>query len=149
MRGFPSPFLRVKFILENWYLFVTAIVSGLMLLWPVLARGGAGGLQVTPGDAVHLINREKAVLIDVSEPADYAAGHAMGSKNVPVAGLAGAKELPKNKQTPVVLMCHTGRTSGRAVMALRKAGYENARSLAGGLTAWRAANLPTERTAAA
>ncbi len=139
----------MKFILENWYLFVTAIVSGLMLLWPALVRGGAGGLQVSPGDAVHLINREKAVLIDVSEPAEYAAGHAMGSKNVPVASLASAKELPKNKQTPVVLMCNTGRTSGRAVMALRKAGYENAKSLAGGLAAWRAANLPTERTAAA
>lgn len=137
----------MSFVLENWYLFATALVSGLMLLWPVLARGGAGGLQVSPGDAVHLINREKAVLIDVSEPAQYAAGHAMGAKNVPIAGLVGARELPKNKQVPVVLMCATGRTAARAALALRKAGYEQARAMAGGLGAWRAANLPTERSA--
>lgn len=148
MRGFPEPAAgpRMSFVLENWYLFATALVSGVMLLWPTLTRGG-GGFQVSPGDAVHLINREKAVLIDVSEPAQYAAGHAMGAKNVPIATLVGARELPKNKQVPVVVMCATGRTASQAVMALRKAGYEQAKSIAGGLGAWRAANLPTERSA--
>ena len=38
--------------------------------------------------------------------------------------------------------------SSRAVALLKKAGYENVRSLAGGLAAWREANLPVEKSAA-
>ena len=70
----------MKFILEYWYLIVAAVASGGMLLWPTLSRG-VGGAKLSPSEAVMLINREKAVLIDVSEPAEFAAGHAAGSKN--------------------------------------------------------------------
>ena len=143
------------FLLANWYLFVIAIASGALLLWPKLADGGGlgvgGGAKVSPADAVMLINREKAVLIDVSEPAEYAAAHATGSRSVPFGALEQAtppKELPKNKALPIVVVCPTGARAGRAVAALKKQGFENARALAGGLAAWRAANLPVEKSAA-
>ena len=73
----------MRFVLDNWYLFVTALVSGGLLLWPTLT-GGMGGGRVSAADAVRLINREKAVLIDISEPAEYAAGHAVGARSVPL-----------------------------------------------------------------
>ena len=136
----------MSFVLDNWYLFATALISGGMLLWPTLVDN-VGGAKVSAADAVRLINREKAVLIDISEPAEYAAGHAGGARNVPFGQLAGAnnKALPSNKTLPLVLVCPTGSRSSRAVALLKKAGYENVRALAGGLAAWRAANLPTER----
>jgi rhodanese-related sulfurtransferase len=67
---------------------------------------------------------------------------------VPLGQLDGAKALPTNKSLPVVLVCASGARSSRAVGLLRKAGYENVRSLAGGLAAWREANLPVEKSAA-
>jgi rhodanese-related sulfurtransferase len=137
----------VKFFLDTWFLFVAAAVSGGLLLWPLLNKGAGGATKVSTNDAVQLINREKAVLIDVSEPAEFAAGHAAGSKSVPLGELAASSALPKNKALPLVVMCATGVRSGRAVGTLRKLGFENARSLAGGLEAWRAANLPVEKTA--
>ena len=137
----------MKFFIDNWFLFLAAVASGGLLLWPLLNKGAGGAGKVTTQDAVQLINREKAVLIDVSEPAEYAAGHAVGAKNVPMARLEAGNDLPKNKALPLVVVCATGARSGRAVPALRKLGFENAHALAGGLAAWREANLPVEKSA--
>jgi rhodanese-related sulfurtransferase len=137
----------VKFFLDTWYLFLAAAVSGGLLVWPLINKSGGGSSKVSTGDAVQLINRERAVLIDVSEPAEYAAGHVAGSKSVPLAQLEGSNALPKNKALPLVVVCPTGSRAGRAVATLKKLGFENARALAGGFEAWRAANLPVEKTA--
>ena len=48
---------------------------------------------------------------------------------------------------PLVVVCPTGTRAQRAVVLLKKLGFENTTALAGGLAAWRAANLPTEKTA--
>jgi rhodanese-related sulfurtransferase len=134
----------VKFFIDNWFLFLTAIVSGGLLLWPVLNRA-SGGARVSAAQAVQLINREKAVLIDVCEPAEYAAGHAAGAKNVPLGSLQSSSELPKNKALPLVILCATGTRSTRAAGILKKLGFEKTHVLAGGLAAWREANLPVEK----
>lgn len=135
----------MTFFLANWFLFAAALVSGALLFGPMLTRGTGGG-RVSPGEAVNLINREKGVLIDVSEPAEYAAGHAGGSKNVPFGSIESTNDLPKNKALPLLLLCPTGARAQRAVGLLRKRGYENAKAVAGGIAAWREANLPVERT---
>jgi rhodanese-related sulfurtransferase len=137
-----------SFLLENWVLVLAALTSGGLLLWPSLS-GTTGAASVGTSEAVRLINREKAVLIDVSEPDEFARGHAAGARNVPLNSLPGAKELPSNKQLPLVLMCSTGARAARAAAMLRKLGHERALALAGGLKAWREANLPLEKSAAA
>jgi rhodanese-related sulfurtransferase len=137
----------VAFILENWYLFAAALVSGGLLVWPILSQGTTAGIKVSTADAVQLINRERAILIDISEPADYAAGHVAGARSVPLASLEGSRDLPKNKALPLVVVCATGSRAPGAVAVLKKLGFENARALAGGLAAWRAANLPVDKTA--
>jgi rhodanese-related sulfurtransferase len=137
----------VKFFVDNWFLFLTALVSGGLLLWPLVNKGAGGAGKVSPAEAVRLINRERAVLIDVSEPAEFAAGHAPGAKSVPLAKLDSSNDLPKNKTLPLVVLCPTGTRAARAVATLKKLGFENSQALAGGLAAWREANLPVERTA--
>lgn len=136
----------MTFFLNNWFLFAAALVSGGLLAWPLLSRGAAIG-GVSPAEAVNLINRERGVLIDVSEPAEYLAGHAGGAKNVPFGTLEAATDLPKNKSVPVLLMCPTGARANRGVAILRKRGYEKACAVTGGVAAWREANLPIERSA--
>jgi rhodanese-related sulfurtransferase len=138
----------MKFIIDNWILILAALTSGALLVWPMLKDGAAGGTAVSTNEAVRLINREKGVLIDVGEPAEYAAGHASGARNVPFGQIEGAKALPTNKALPLVLLCPTGTRSGKAVVLLRKAGYANAVAVAGGTAAWREASLPVEKSAA-
>ena len=137
----------MKFFVDNWILIALALVSGTLLLLPTLRRGAAGGGAVSTGEAVRLINRERGVLVDVGEPAEYAAGHAGGARNVPLSRLEGAKELPTNKALPVLVMCPTGARASRGAALLRKAGHEKAVAVAGGTAAWREANLPVEKTA--
>ena len=134
----------MDFVLANWMLIAVALVSGGMLLMPMLTGGGGAGL--TPAAAVQLINREKAVVIDVCEPAEYQAGHVGGAKSIPLGELE--SKLPgavKNKATPLVLVCASGMRSGRAVAIARTMGYDNAQSLSGGLKSWREASLPIEK----
>lgn len=137
----------VKFFLDNWMLFAIALSSGGFLLWP-LVRGAGGSGSVGTAEAVRQINREKAVLVDVSEPDDYAAGHAAGARNIPLGQMQGSKLLPANKTLPVLLLCANGSRSARAAAQLRQAGYEKAAAVAGGTAAWREASLPLERSAA-
>ena len=137
----------MKFLVDNWYLILAALTSGGLLLWPALQRMG-GPNRVSVPEAVRLINREKAVLIDVSEPAEFAAGHATQARNIPFGSLEGSRALPSNKAVPLLLMCPTGARAQRAVATLRKLGYEKATAVMGGLNAWREAQLPVEKSAA-
>ncbi len=134
----------MKFFIDNWMLIALAVVSGALLLGPVIQ--GAVNTGLSANDAVQLINREKAVVVDVCEPAEYAAGHIVGSKNIPLgdlqAKLAGAV---KNKSLPLILVCQSGARSARAVATAKTLGFEQAQSLGGGLAAWKSANLPVEK----
>jgi rhodanese-related sulfurtransferase len=138
----------LSFLIAHWYLVLAALVSGALLMAPGFARRGGGG-GIGTAEAVRLINREKGVLIDVSEPAEYAAGHAIGARNIPFGSLESApKGLPTNKALPLIVMCPTGGRAARAVGVLKKLGYENVQSIGGGLGAWREANLPVEKSPA-
>ena len=136
---------NVKFLIDNWMLISIALASGGMLVWPLIASGMNAGALSASG-AVQLINREKAVVIDVSEVEEFAAGHVGGAKNVPFGQLE--DNLPaavKNKALPVILVCTTGARANRAVAVARKLGYAQAQALNGGLKAWKDANLPLEK----
>jgi rhodanese-related sulfurtransferase len=95
---------------------------------------------------VQLINREKAVVIDVSEASEFVAGHVVGAKNIPLGDVeAKLASTVKNKSLPLILVCPTGARAGRALLVAKKLGYEQAQILAGGLGAWKTANLPIEK----
>ena len=133
----------MKFLLDNWMLIAVAIGSAVALFLPVM-RKGAGGLNAAL--AVQMINRDKAVVIDVCEPAEYAAGHVAGARNIPLARLEQQLEsVVKNKATPVILVCQVGARAARAAAIAQKLGYANAQALGGGLRAWRDAQLPVEK----
>ena len=132
------------FVIANWMLFLIAIGSGAMLLWPMLRGAGQGALSAQ--GAVQMINRERAVVVDVRDPEEFATGHAPGSRNVPLNQLE--EKLPgavKNKSLPVLLMCASGARAQRAVAIAKKLGYEQAQAVAGGLKSWKEANLPVEK----
>ncbi|MNY73874.1 molybdopterin biosynthesis protein MoeB [compost metagenome] len=51
----------------------------------------------------------------------------------------------KNKALPVILVCGKGPRAMRAEGIAKKLGYAQAQALAGGMKAWREANLPVEK----
>ncbi|MBC7705107.1 MAG: rhodanese-like domain-containing protein [Rhodoferax sp.] len=134
----------MKFIVDNWMLIAVALAAGAMLAWPMVQ--GMTQQGISPAGAVNLINRERAVVVDVSDTAEFAAGHVGGAKNIPLNQLEEKlASAVKNKTLPLILICRTGTRSGRALAIAQKLGYQKAQSLGGGLGAWKTANLPVEK----
>lgn len=132
------------FVVANWVLCLIVVSSGAMLLWPMLQGANRGALSAE--SAVQLINRQRAVVVDIRAPEEFAAGHVGGARNVPLEQLEA--KLPgtvKNKSLPLLIVCASGARAQRAVATARKLGYEQAQALAGGLKSWKAANLPLEK----
>lgn len=137
----------LKFLQNNSLMLAVAVVSGAMLLWPLVRQRG-GGPSVDSSQATQLINREDALVLDVREAADYAAGHIIGAKNVPFARIESGTlpgDMAKRKEKPVIVYCDQGASGAKAAAALRKQGFTRVLNLAGGLAAWRQAGLPVEK----
>ena len=130
----------------NMMLFGGAIASGALLLWPLLMRPFRAGSEVSAFEAVQLINRKDAVVIDVRDIGEFEAGHVSGAKHVPEAQIAERiKELEKFKDRPVIMICSTGARSGSAVKILRNNGFTEAVNLGGGIGAWQQAGMPLQK----
>lgn len=130
----------MNFITENIVLIVIAFASGAMLLWPLVQRRTSGPSLDTLA-ATRLINDSHAVILDIREAAEFAAGHLPNARNIALGELAGRSgELPAGK--PVLVYCATGARSGTAATTLRKGGRDDVFNLAGGLQAWKQAGLP-------
>jgi len=85
--------------------------------------------------AERLASGEDLVLVDVREPHELAIAHFASYLHVPLRSLpARAGELPREKT--VVLACHHGVRSMRALEFLREQGFSKLKSLAGGIDAW-------------
>ncbi|MDA0225315.1 MAG: rhodanese-like domain-containing protein [Proteobacteria bacterium] len=135
----------MEFARENILLIAIALMSGGMLLWPFL-RNGVGGSQVDTNQATQMINRQDALLLDVRELAEWNQGRVLGARHVPAGELeARAGEVSKKKDKPVIVYCESGTRASSAAGVLRKHGYTNVFSLAGGFTGWRHAGLPVEK----
>ncbi len=122
------------------------LVLALMATWSAVMfyeiRLKARGLsQVTAPDALRIINKG-AMIIDV-RPADaFSSGHIVNARNIDPESLHSRRSPLKRKNKMLLAVCENGADSGRVANELRKAGFENAFSLKGGLNQWRAENLP-------
>jgi len=137
--------LPVDFVQNNLLLFAVAFASGAMLLWP-LVRRSSGGPWVSAAQATQLINREDALVLDVRDAGEYAGGHILGAKSLPLARVeSGAGDVAKKKDATLIVYCDTGDRSGKAAGVLKKLGYGKVVNLSGGLGAWKQAGLPVEK----
>lgn len=116
---------------------VLAAVLGLMLV--VQQLQASQGMDVR--QAQEMVARG-ALLLDVREPAEYAAVHAANAKLIPL-GEVGArlKEIEAYKDKPVAVICRSGRRSAQAVEILKGAGFTQVVNVQGGTTAWVQAGL--------
>jgi rhodanese-related sulfurtransferase len=131
---------NVNFLIDNIWLVAVTLLSGGALLWPQLQRRGQ---KVSVLQATQLINRGKVLVLDVREPAAFANGHLPDAKNIPLKELSNRMgELDKFKAKSVITVCQSGTQSAKAAAQLRKAGFSEAVSLDGGITAWQAQSMP-------
>ncbi|GGN47684.1 rhodanese [Novosphingobium indicum] len=100
--------------------------------------------EVTAQQLESMLQSGEALVVDVREPDEFAAGHIPGAVNMPLSSFQPSK-LPHPDGKKLVLNCLGGKRSG---MALDKCGVAMAEvdtHLAGGFGSWQAARLPVER----
>ena len=135
----------MEFIQKNSFLVLVAVVSGAMLLWPLLRRGAAGP-TVNTLEATQMMNRSDALVVDLRAADEFANGHVLGARNIPIADLERrAADLDKHKAKPVIVYSSDANRAAAAVATLRKAGFASVHNLAGGYAAWQQAGLPVEK----
>jgi rhodanese-related sulfurtransferase len=135
----------MEFIQKNIFLVLVAFISGAMLLYPLIRRSSGGPWVDTLG-ATQLMNRSDALVIDLRAPDEFAKGHVLGAKSVPLLDLERrAPDLDKNKSRPVIVYGADANRAAVAIPVLRKAGYTDVRNLSGGYPAWLQAGLPVEK----
>jgi rhodanese-related sulfurtransferase len=113
------------------------------ILYTEVARLFRGYKALRPAELTALMNRDNALVVDLSASADFEKGHIAGSKNVsPSQFDPENKLLAPAKDLPVVLICRTGSASAEAAKRLKKAGFSQVNWLEGGIAAWQQADLP-------
>jgi rhodanese-related sulfurtransferase len=111
-----------------------------------LSRFTRGFKLVSPAQVTQLINRENALVVDVSPQNDFDKGHIVGSKHVAMSQFDPEnKMLAKARELPVVVVCSNGMQSAQAAKRLVKAGFQKVSQLDGGVAAWQGADLPLTR----
>lgn len=139
----------MDFFKSNILLIGLALGSGMMLLLPTLKKKADGVPNLSPADAVTLINRSNAIVLDVRDDSEFAGGHIAEAFHIPLASLQERlAELKKYKNKPILVNCQGGMRSAKACTILRQAEFAQVHNLGGGLLAWVAAKLPVVRTVA-
>jgi rhodanese-related sulfurtransferase len=140
---YPQP---IPFIIANWPLVLVFIVSGAMLVWPFIQGRLSRTREVGAVAATQLINRQNAVVLDLRESNEFAAGRLPNALHIPSSQLdARGKELAKFIGRPIIAYCDRGNRSRTAASALGKLGFTEVFTLHGGLRAWSDAGMPLEK----
>lgn len=98
--------------------------------------------DLTPADVKAALGAGQILLIDVREPAEFAAERIHGALNFPLSTFD-PSALPVADDKRIVMQCGSGKRSAMAIERCRAAGHKLDSHLGGGIMAWKAAGLPT------
>ena len=121
------------------------VVAALAVLIYELRERSRDVGAVSPQDAVRMMN-QGATLLDVRSASDFAAGHIRGARNLPSDTLTtGVDGIRRLKDRPIIVYCEHGVAATGAMRQLVQQGFSKVVNLRGGLSAWRAEQLPVAR----
>lgn len=136
----------MSFVINNWHLFLALFVVLYLLISEPLMLKMSGAQVINVSQAIRLMNQKTSVVVDVTEPQEFQAGHLPKARNIPLKQLAErTSELEKKKKMPVIVVCRSGNRSKKGAMILGREGFEQVYTISGGLQAWQKENLPVEK----
>ena len=135
-----------QFVTGNLWLFLALLAIVGLIAYTEIKRLTRAYREVPPSEAVRLMNREDAVLVDIREPNEAGKGVIVGAKHIPLSSLnQRLKELEKYRDRAVIAYCLSGMRSSAACDLLVKNAFEKVYHLKGGMKAWESEGLPTTR----
>ena len=133
----------LEFASRHMMLFIALAAVIALIIMTELKRATKGYKEVLPAEAVRLINKEDALVLDVREANELAQGSIIDAKHVALSILPEkVSALNEDKNKPIVVFCKMGNRSAQACKLLLKNSYTNVFGLKGGITAWINDQLP-------
>lgn len=132
------------FLVQHWELSLAFVVILTMIIAEEM-KAKAAGVGLSPQGLTQLINKDKVFIADVRSKDEFAKGHIVNAKNIPLDTIEKSIEKMRSHEH-VVIVCESNVRSATAVKKLRQAGIAQAQPLAGGLKAWREAGMPLVTT---
>ena len=127
------------FLSEQWLLVSILLVLVALLVFTESRKGGAA---IGVHELTRLVNSENALVLDLRESKEFAAGHITGAINIPFAKFKDrAAELEKYRNKPIILVDKMGQHASSTGNQLARDGYA-VRRLRGGMSEWTGQNLP-------
>ena len=130
----------IEIATQHYYLVAAWVLTLVLLLWTEKRKAGK---SVSPAEATRLINKEHGVILDIRQRKEWDTGHITGAHHIPFADLdRRMSELDKFRDKPVIVVCNMGQAAGSAAKKLKAARYTQVVRLSGGMTEWKAQNMP-------
>ncbi|MEW4983773.1 MAG: rhodanese-like domain-containing protein [Cycloclasticus sp.] len=132
-----------EFVSNHSLLFVGLLLVIVLLLQTVFSDVTRKFKLISPPEAISLINREDAVIIDTRNKAEFKAGHISDAILIPFPEIKdSADKLNKYEGRPLLFYCKTGTRSDEACKILSKQGFDKLYALSGGIQSWEDSNMP-------
>ncbi|ABM04897.1 Rhodanese domain protein [Psychromonas ingrahamii 37] len=137
----------IDFFFNQPVLSIAWIAIAVMLVQSLVKHKISGVKSITAQDAIMMINKQNAIIVDVRSVEEYKKGHILNAKNIPVSQIdkGSFAEIEKHKEAPIILVCASGDRSSGAAGKLTKAGFTQVTNLLSGMNGWSGASLPTTK----
>ncbi|MEO8976676.1 MAG: rhodanese-like domain-containing protein [Casimicrobiaceae bacterium] len=136
----------MSFVQNNWMLFAVLLVSGAMLVWPLISARTSPMKPISTLGVTRLINAGNPVLLDLRETKELDGGHLPNALHIPLSQLKDrGGELTRFAARPLIAYCDRGQRSSSAAATLSALGFKEMYQLSGGIRAWKDAGLPLVR----
>ncbi|WP_176488311.1 rhodanese-like domain-containing protein [Candidatus Regiella insecticola] len=136
-----------QFISQHPILSIAWIALFIMLITSIFKSFFSNIKEITRAEAIRLINKENAAVVDIRAPEDYRRGHILGAINLATKEIKNnnLQQLKQHKMRPIIVVCATGTTAISLAKNLNKAGFESVLVLKEGISGWSGENLPLVR----
>ncbi|MDW3095899.1 MAG: rhodanese-like domain-containing protein [Gammaproteobacteria bacterium] len=136
-----------EFFTNNLVLFIALGIILALIVRMEIKRAMRGFKNISPAEAVQLINKEDAIMLDVRESNELTQGSIRGAKHLALSVLKQrVEELKAHTEQPIIAYCKAGTRSSAACEILKKNNFTNVMSLKGGIEGWKTANLPVVKS---
>ena len=131
-----------QFIVQNALLIIIAVIAAVSLAMPLINTRRFGPM-VSSEQAVSLINKQNALVVDVRAQKDFKRVRIANSVNIPANEIQNRLgELSKDRT--IIVVDNSGNMSAAASKLLRGVGFTKVYVLDSGLVGWMRDKLPLE-----
>jgi rhodanese-related sulfurtransferase len=133
----------ILFLVHHYILSTLFILLLIVVIYIETAGSTPKGVKkISPAEAIHFMNRENALIIDLRDSTAYKVGHIAKAVSISPGELLEHKKLAGKEDQAIILVCENGMKSSTSARQLSQKGFLKVFYISGGMNTWTNENLP-------